>query len=72
MLANFVLWNFRHPVTKLPKDGRIYLPDGGIMEVIGLGSEDFKFFVIAMVDLTDLIELMIGRYTRSFGRRMQM
>jgi hypothetical protein len=64
MLANPVLWNFRHPITNLPKDSRIYLPEDGITEFVGPGYEDFRGFLIATVDPIDLIGLMMGRHTR--------
>ncbi len=64
MLANSVLWNFRHPMKHLPLDSRVYLSEDGVTEVVGPGYEDLRSFVIAMVDPFDLIGLAMGRHTK--------
>ncbi len=64
MLANSLLWNFRHPMKHLSLDSRVYLSEDGVTEIVGPGYEDLRFFVIAMVDPFDLIGLAMGRHTK--------
>lgn len=62
MLANALLWNFRHSRRYLPADTKVVLsPDDGVTEIEGPGYKDSRSFMVTLLDPFDFYGLATGR-----------
>jgi hypothetical protein len=65
MLANCVLFNFRHPRRYLPENNKIYLAQDGVSEIEGPGWEDPRPWYITFVDPFDVLGACRGHSRQS-------
>ncbi|KAL2268103.1 hypothetical protein VTJ83DRAFT_2949 [Remersonia thermophila] len=61
LLANHVMWGWRHPRLSLPRSSAVCLDDDGVTEVVGTGDEDDRTFWVTVLDPFDVAG-MVARW----------